>query len=283
MVALITGASSGIGLELARLFAADGTNLVLVGRNRGALQDVAGELQAAHSVAVRCEARDLSAAGSAARLWSNLADAGLQIDILVNNAGAGIYGRLEDLDADALEGMLQLNVVALTALTRLALTGMKARGWGRILNVASVVGYQPAGPRWAGYYASKAYVLSFSKSLAREVAGTGVSVTALCPGLTSSSFEERSGAGRTLLYRWLPKMSAAEVARAGYAGLKRGRAVVLPGALTKLLAFAGELPPRRIAVEVNRLLLLETHAQASRPRLRDIPGGLRRRAPPGSR
>lgn len=256
--ALVTGASSGIGLELARLLAADGTNLVLVGRNHAALRDIARELQTAHPISARYEATDLSEPGSAARLWSALADAGVLIDILVNNAGSGVYGRLEDVDADALERMLQLNVVALTSLTRQALKGMKARGWGRILNVASVVGYQPAGPRMAGYYASKTYVLSFSKALARELTGTGVSVTALCPGLTTSAFEERSGAGRTFLYRFLPKMSAAAVALAGYAGMKRGAAIVLPGAMTKLLAFAGEFPPRRIAVEVNRLLLLES-------------------------
>jgi short-subunit dehydrogenase len=258
--ALVTGASSGIGLELARLFAADGTDLVLVGRNRAALQDVAEELQSVHPISVRYEARDLSEPGSARHLWNDLADAGLIIDVLVNNAGSGIYGNLEDTDADALERVLQVNVVALTSLTRLALPGMKARGWGRILNVASVVGYQPAGPRMAGYFASKAYVLSFSKAIARELSGTGVSVTALCPGLTDSSFEARSGAGRTFLYKLLPKMPAAAVAQAGYAGLKRGATVVLPGALTKLLAFAGELPPRRIAVEVNRLLLLQARS-----------------------
>jgi short-subunit dehydrogenase len=263
--ALVTGASIGIGLELARLFAADRTNLVLVGRNRTALQDIAHKLQTTHPISVRYEARDLSEPGSARRLWSDLADAGILIDVLVNNAGSGIYGNLEDADADALERMLQVNVVALTSLTRLALPGMKARGWGRILNVGSVVGYQPAGPRMAGYFASKAYVLSFSKALARELAGTGVSVTALCPGLTDSSFEARSGAGRTFLYKLLPKMSASAVAHAGYAGLKRGAAVVLPGALTKLLAFAGEFPPRRIAVEVNRLLLLEARSDGDAP------------------
>jgi short-subunit dehydrogenase len=140
---------------------------------------------------------------------------------------------------------------------------MLARRWGRILNVGSVVGYQPAGPRMAGYYASKAYVVSFSKGLARELSGTGVSVTALSPGLTESSFEDRSGAGRTFLYKLMPKMTAAAVARAGYEGMKRHSTVVIPGLLTKILAFAGELPPRRIAVEVNRLLLREASSDRS--------------------
>jgi short-subunit dehydrogenase len=255
--ALITGASSGIGRELAQLLAADGVNLVLVGRNRASLQALADKLQAEHRVSARCEPRDLSEPLAAARLWTDLTEAGIAIDILVNNAGVGMYGALEQQDAGALERMVQLDVVTLTSLTRLALPGMKARSWGRILNLGSIVGYQPAGPRMAAYYASKAYVMSFSKGVARELAGTGVSVTVLSPGLTESAFEERSGAGRTLLYRLLPKMTAAAVARAGYEGLMRQKTVVIPGLLTKILSFAGEFPPRRIGVEVNRLLLQE--------------------------
>jgi short-subunit dehydrogenase len=214
--ALVTGASSGIGLELAHLLAADGCNLTLVGRNRARLEELAGKLQAEHHISAQCEARDLSEPQAATRMWTDLATTGNTIDILVNNAGAGVYGNVEDEDPETLERMLQLNVVTLTLLTRLALPGMQARGWGRILNVGSVVGYQPAGPRMAAYYASKAYVLSFSKGLARELKGTGVSVTALCPGPTVSSFEERSGADRTVLYKFMPKMTAAAVARAGY-------------------------------------------------------------------
>ena len=255
--ALVTGASSGIGLEFASLLAADRCNLVLVGRDRARLQELAGKLQAEHHVSARCEPRDLSEPHAAMRLWTELASAEIMIDILVNNAGSGFYGNVEDQDPDALERMLQVNVVALTLLTRLALPGMQARRWGRILNVGSLVGYQPAGPRMAAYYASKAYVVSFSKGLARELKGSGVSVTALCPGPTDSSFEERSGAGRTILYKHLPKMTAAAVARAGYEGMRRQSTVVIPGLLPKILAFAGELPPRRIAVEVNRLLLRE--------------------------
>jgi short-subunit dehydrogenase len=256
--ALVTGASSGIGLELATLLAADGCNLVLVGRNGARLEELASKLQAEHHIITRCEARDLSEPHAAMRLWSELASAKIVTDILVNDAGSGFYGNVEDQDPDALERMLQVNVVALTSLTRLALPGMQARHWGRILNVGSLVGYQPAGPRMAAYYGSKAYVVSFSKGLARELKGSGVSVTALCPGPTDTSFVERSGAGRTILYRHLPKMTAAAVARAGYEGMTRQSTVVIPGLLPKMLAFAGELPPRRIAVEVNRLLLSAT-------------------------
>ena len=253
--ALVTGASRGIGLELARLLAADGHDLVLVGRDSNALEKVAGEMRAGYGGCVRVEARDLSEPGAPARLWADLAAARVGIDILVNNAGSGLYGKVEDQDPEALERMLQLNIVALVSLTRLALPGMHQRGWGRILNVGSIVGYQPAGPGMAGYYASKAFIVSFTKALASELAGTGVSATALSPGLTESSFEERSGAAGTNLYKYVPKMTAAAVARAGYDGLMRQARVVIPGFVSKLLAFAGELPPRAIALAVNRLLL----------------------------
>jgi len=253
--ALVTGASSGIGLELARLLAADGVNLVLVARNNARLLELADKLQGERKISVRCFPTDLSEPHAATRVWQDVASAGIVVDILVNNAGSGIYGRVAQQDPGALERMLQVNIGALTSLTRLALPEMQSRRWGRILNVGSIVGYQPAGPCMAGYYASKAFVLSFSKGLARELVGSGVSVTILSPALTESSFEERSGASNTRLYRLLPKMTAAAVARAGYEGMKRQSAVVLPGWTAKLLAFAGELPPRRIALEVNRLLL----------------------------
>jgi short-subunit dehydrogenase len=251
---LVTGASSGIGRELAGLLAKDGIDLVLVSRDRARLEALASSFKEEHRIAVRVEARDLSQPNAAERLWSDLESAGLTIDILVNNAGSGLYGAVEDQDASALEKMLQVNVVALTSLTRLALPGMRARRWGRILNVGSIVGYQPGGPRMAGYYASKAYVVSFSKGLARELTGSGVQVTALSPGLTESSFEERSGIGASRLHL-MPKMTAAAVARAGYEGMKRGASSVIPGLWAKVLAFTGELPPRRIALEVNRWLL----------------------------
>src|SRR5262249_41781950 len=138
---------------------------------------------------------------------------------------------------------------------RLALPEMVAGRSGRILNVASLVAFQPGGPLEAVYYATKAYVLSFSKGLARELRGSGVTVTALCPGPTRTSFEVSAGGTETMLYQLMPSASAAAVARAGYRGLMRGSSVVIPGLLTKILAFAGELPPRRVALEVNRLLL----------------------------
>jgi short-subunit dehydrogenase len=242
-------------LELARLLAADGHRLLLASRNSKELESVRQMLIDRHGVSVCSYPADLSKPGAALDLWRDIESSGSAVDILVNNAGIGLYGELAEQDPAAVAAMLDLNVVALTALTRLALPAMLERGWGRVLNVASVTGYQPGGPRMAAYFASKAYVLSFSKGVSRELDGTGVAVTALCPPTTRSSFEERSGAKASRLYKWLPTASAEHVARAGYRGMKRGARVVLPGFSTKLLAFAGELPPRRIALEVNRILL----------------------------
>ena len=175
-----------------------------------------------------------------------------------------MYGLLDQQDPEALDQMLQLNVAALTVLTRLVLPGMRQRRWGRILNVGSVVGYQPGAPRMAVYYATKAYVLSFSRGLARELHGTGVSVTVLSPGPTETAFDDRAGTTVDVRYRRVPKMSAAVVARAGYDGILRQVTEVVPGFMTKVMALAGELPPRRIALEVNRLLW--TPLAKARPR-----------------
>jgi uncharacterized protein len=252
--ALVTGATGGIGLELARLLAADGFHLILVGRRRDLLDRIAAELGEAHRIRVQVESRDLSTSGAASKLWSDLASTGVSIDVLVNNAGVGLYGALEEQDPAELDRMVQLNVAALTTLTRLALPGMRERRWGRILNLASVVGFQPGAPYMTAYYASKAYVLSFSRGLALELRGSGVSVTALSPGPTETEFDDRARAGTDVLFKRLPKLSAAAVARAGYAGMLRGSMVVIPGLMSKLLSFAGELPPRRIALELNRVL-----------------------------
>ena len=247
VTALITGASSGIGLELARLLAANGHRLIIVARDSERLKTVAEQLESDHSVPVTWHAKDLSEPGAADELWATIDQSGDSVGILVNNAGIGLYGPFQDQSVDEARRMQMINVVALTTLTRLALPGMLARHSGRILNVASMVGYQPGGPRMAVYYATKSYVLSFSKGLARELDGSGVSVTALSPGLVKSSFEERSGAQATRLYSLFPQMTARAVAAAGYRGMMRGRKVVIPGVVAKVISFAGELPPRRVA------------------------------------
>jgi hypothetical protein len=255
MIALVTGASSGIGLEFAWVLAEEGYDLVLVARRADELSRVATAIRERYGVATHCRPSDLVAPGAAANLWASLTSDALAIDVLINNAGTAIYGALSSQDPGELAQMLELNVVALTTLTRLAVSSMLARGSGRILNVASVSGYQPGGPGMAAYYASKAYVVAFSRGIARELRGTGVSVTLLAPGATHTPFEERSGMGRTRLYRWFPKSSARDVARAGYRSLMKRSMVCIPGLLAKAMAIGGEIPPRRIALEVNRLLL----------------------------
>jgi short-subunit dehydrogenase len=262
--ALITGASGGIGLELARLLAADRYEVVIVGRDRQRLERVAADLRTRFQVSVRCEACDLSDPRTAFGLWDALETAGISIDVLVNNAGVGMYGPVAEQDPGELDRMLQLNTVALTLLTRLALPGMRQRQWGRILNVASVVAYQPGGPRMAAYYATKAYVLSFSRGLARELRGTGVSVTVLSPGPTETAFDDRAGANVDVPYKRVSKMSAAAVARAGYEGMQRRSREVIPGFMTKVLALAGEFSPRSIGLEVNRLIW-EASPKTARP------------------
>lgn len=247
---LITGATRGIGLELAREFARHGNGLILAARNAEHLAAVAGELQQRHGVPVRAIPIDLSQPGSAAALFEQAGT----VDILINNAGIVSYGKFAETALDHEQQLLQLNIASLTELTKLFLRPMLARGSGRIVNVSSIGGYQPGGPMWAVYFASKAYVLSFSKALSVELRGSGVTVTALCPGATATGFLDTAGLDTTLVYRHLC-MDASEVARCGYRGIMRGKSVIIPGLINKLLAFAGELPPRRIALEINGWLM----------------------------
>jgi uncharacterized protein len=253
--AVVTGASSGIGLELARLLAAGGHDLLLVARSAERLDHLARELRDRHGIQVESRSRDLADPGAARELWQELVDDGVAVSTLVNNAGIGLQGTFGEQDVDAINRVVTLNVTALTTLTRLAVAEMLARRTGRILNVASIVAYQPGGPQEAVYYGTKAFVLSFSKGLACELRGTGVTLTTLCPGPTKTSFDVTAGATETPLYKWMPSMTAAAVARAGYRGMMRGSTIVIPGIAAKVLAVAGELPPRRLALEVNRLLL----------------------------
>lgn len=253
--ALVTGASSGIGMEMAKLLAADGYSLILAARRVEKLDALCAQLGKSHGVSVQAVPIDLSDADAAATLWSRATAIAPAIDVLVNNAGVGISGPCAESDFDDLSDMVNLNVLCLTQLTRLALPGMVERKQGRILNLASLAAYQPGGPDMAAYYATKSYVLSFTRGLNRELCGSGVRVTALCPGPTATEFEQASGAGKQRLFHWFKPMRADKVARAGYRGMRCGISSVVPGIMNKLLAFGGELPPRQIALEINRLLL----------------------------
>ena len=248
--ALITGASSGIGFELAKLFARDAHQLVLVARGKEALLYVAGQLREQFDVPVTVIAKDLSRALSPEELLAELRQRGLQVEVLVNNAGFGAYGPFAESDPVVQLEMVQLNLTSLTHLTRLLLPEMVGRRAGKILNVASTAAFQP-GPLMAVYYASKAYVLSFSEALANELRGSGVTVTALCPGPTPTGFQKRSGmksSGHLSSFA----MDVESVARIGYQGMLRGKTVVIPGLRNRLLAQLVQFVPRDLVTSIVR-------------------------------
>lgn len=244
-LALVTGASGGIGLEFAKLLAQGGYDLALVARSEEKLQSVAGELAARHGINTRVIAMDLAKADAPEQLFARVP----ACDVLVNNAGFATNDKFAEMDEQRMLEEMQLNIVTLTRLCRLYLPGMLARGDGKILNMASTAAFLP-GPNMAVYYASKAYVLSLSEALAEEVRGTGVSVTVLCPGATDTGFQERAHVQSTLLFK-LPMGNAAQVAKAGIEGMMRGKAVVVPGITNKLVAISPKLTPRSLLVKVS--------------------------------
>ena len=255
-LALVTGASGGIGAALARELARHGHDLVLASRGLAAMQALADELRAMGGEATVIQT-DLARPGAAAALAHDVLSRGLAVDVLVNNAGLGAAGRFDRCDPGRIGEMLQVNIVALTELTRLLLPGMIARRRGRIMLVASVAGFQP-GPHMAVYFASKAYVLSLGEALACELRGTGVTVTTLCPGATATRFFEVAGAEKSIMARRLRRMMPAEdVARIGYRALAAGRPVAITGAMNRLVALAGRYAPRRITLPVTDRLMSE--------------------------
>ncbi len=249
--AVVTGASSGIGREIARLLAADGYRLALVARNASKLEELAHELRAAHGTISAVIPRDLAEDDAPREVLAEVERQGLAVDVLVNNAGAGIYGPFAETDLGRELETIRLNVVAVTALAKGVLPQMLRRRSGRILNVASTAAFQP-GPLMAVYYATKAYVLSFSEAIANELAGTGVTVTALCPGPTVTEFQNAAGLTKTRLFTGPLVMDAGRVARAGYEGMLRGRPVVIPGLPNKLMVQALRLAPRRAVTAIAR-------------------------------
>ncbi|MFL6336176.1 MAG: SDR family NAD(P)-dependent oxidoreductase [Pyrinomonadaceae bacterium] len=250
MMALVTGASGGIGEELARLFAADGHDLVLVARGRDKLARLSEELAAKHGVNARVLASDLARAEAPREIFDELQGAGVSVDALVNNAGVGSYGLFAETGLQSELELLQINVVALTHLSKLFLPGMIARGRGYLMNVASTAAFQP-GPLMAVYYASKAYVLSLSEALANECEGTGVRISALCPGPTETGFVAAAGMGDSKLFD-RAVMDARAVAEAGYRGLLAGKTIVIPGLRNNLLARSIGLFPRGLVTKVVR-------------------------------
>ncbi len=262
--ALITGASSGIGSELARELASRGCNLVLAGRNVEALQKLAGEIATAHGVEAQTVSAELGHPEGAREIVDFLQRQGITIDVLVNNAGLGIGGNFIDNDAARLDETVQVNVAALTSLTRALLPGMVARKQGKVLNVASTAAFQP-GPGMAAYYATKAYVLSLSEALSAETKGTGVTVTCLCPGPTQTAFVRRAGVGNTRLFKsgLMPIADAASVARYGVNAMEAGKSVAIPGFMNALTARSAPLTPRFLTLAVARCLQGDRKAKAA--------------------
>ncbi len=250
--ALITGASFGIGFELARIFAREGYNLVLVARTADKLRQLASELEKAHGTRSLILASDLSAPGAAAYVHDQTTRAEINVDVLVNNAGFGQFGLFAENDLEECLQQIQLNITTLTHLTRLYLPEMLERKRGRILNVASTAAFQP-GPLMAVYYATKAYVLHFSEAIANELKGTGLTVTCLCPGVTTTEFHKRANMMGSRLLQF-GSMDARTVAEAGYRGLMDGKPVVIAGFKNWLVAQTVRFSPRWMVTAVARRL-----------------------------
>jgi short-subunit dehydrogenase len=253
--ALITGASFGIGMELARIFAREGYNLVLVARSADKLRQLASELEKAHGTRSLILATDLTDPGAAAYVLDQTTRAGIEVDVLVNNAGFGQYGLFAESDLEECLRQIQLNVTTLTHLTRLYLPAMMERAKierqsRRILNVASTAAFQP-GPLMAVYFATKAYVLHFSEALANELKGTGVTVTCLCPGPTATEFHKRAKATGQRLLKF-GAMDARTVAEDGYRAMMAGKPVVISGFKNWLMAQSVRFSPRRMVTAMVR-------------------------------
>ena len=242
---LITGASGGIGHDLAMLAAADNKNLILVARSADKLDQMAETIRQNYKSEVIPIVVDLSDEADVEMLISEISEKNLNIEILINNAGFGDFGDFAQADLGRNMEMIRLNISALTQLTHFALQGMLNAGAGKIMNVASTAAFMP-GPGMAVYYASKAYVLSFSEALTRELKGSGITVTTLCPGPTDTDFASAARLGKSLMHRMLPPATSLQVAQAGYKAMMKGKAIEIPGFMNKLSAVTPRFSPRSL-------------------------------------
>jgi uncharacterized protein len=250
--ALVTGGSGGIGLELARVLARNRFDLVLVARNRDTLEAAAGQLEGAFDVKAHVFAADLRLPESPQTIFDFLLNEDIHVDALVNNAGFGLGGDFADTELQRELDMIQVNISALTHLTKLFIPAMIKRRAGRVLNVASTAAFQP-GPLMAVYYATKAYVLSFSEALAEELRNTGVTVTALCPGPTQTDFADVAQIGTSRLFTTFGVAHAPEVAQYGFDAMMHGKRLAIPGIRNKIVAQANRFAPRALSAKLVRL------------------------------
>lgn len=249
--ALITGASSGIGLELARVHASKGGSLVLIARSKEKLENLKNELEQQYSSTVLVIPKDLSNPEAPQQVYDQLQKENIKIDYLFNNAGFGDYGFFHETNWEKEAQMIDLNVRTLTHFTKLFVKDMVSRKTGKIMNVASTASFQP-GPLMSVYYATKHYVLAFSEGIANELKGTGVTVTALCPGPTASGFQDAAAMNDSKLVKGAKLPSAREVAEYGYRSLEKGKVVAIHGFLNKLMAESSRFMPRNIVRSVVR-------------------------------
>ena len=249
--ALITGASSGIGMELARIAASNNMNLIVLARNSEKLIQLRTELEELYPVKVLAVGCDLTKPDAVEKIASLLNGRGIVPDVLINNAGFGMYGLFDKIGAETETNMIQLNVTSLTELTKIIYRQMRSQGKGKILNVSSIAGFMP-GPWMAVYHATKAYVLSFSEALAAEAKGSGVTVTALCPGPTETNFENRasSGVGIKAFQKFGKLPTAKQVAEYGWKSMMKGNVVAVHGGINRLLIFLIRFLPRKTVVNI---------------------------------
>lgn len=252
--ALITGASGGIGYELAKIFAKNGTDLVLVARNKSKLDEFKTELEKQFGISVYTIGKDLSESESVREVYEETAKQNIKVDYLINNAGFGDLGMFTETDWKKEERMINLNIKALTLLTKLYLKEMVNRGSGKIMNVASTAAFQP-GPMMAVYCATKSYVLNFSQAINNEVKSRGVTVTALCPGPTKSGFQDASGMKESKIVTKIKMPSSKTVAEFGYKAMMKRKTVAIQGFINKMLAFSVRFIPRNTVVKITRMLL----------------------------
>ncbi len=249
--ALITGASNGIGLELAKVHASKGGDLVLVARNKSKLDSLKADLEKKFNISVYIIGKDLSASNSADEVFNETSSQNIQIDYLVNNAGFGDFGMFTETEWSKEFQMINLNITTLTRFTKLYLKDMVKRGSGKIMNVASTAAFQ-SGPTMAVYYATKAYVLSFSEAVNNEVSDKGVTVTTLCPGATESGFQVAAAMEESALVKGKKLPTSKEVAEYGYAAMIKGKTVAIHGFMNYMLANSVRLFPRKLIVKVTR-------------------------------
>jgi hypothetical protein len=249
--ALITGASNGIGLELAKVHASKGGDLVLVARNKTKLDELKAELESQFKVSVYTIGKDLSANNSAQEVYDETTKQNIQIDYLINNAGFGDFGMFAETEWNKELQMINLNITTLTQFTKLYLQDMVKRKSGKIMNVASTAAFQ-SGPTMAVYYATKAYVLSFSEAVDNEVSGKGVTVTTLCPGPTESGFQAAASMEESNLVKGKKLPTAKEVAEYGYLSMMKGKTVAIHGMMNWIMANSVRFTPRALVVKLTR-------------------------------